>query len=227
VLLGPFSEAGRRGVEVRRARVDDFHGDGKSLQGDVKIARTDWKLLEDGMFGQFEKRGDSIFVLKLTDLPWEFPSCSSGLVGGGDGLATPGAPRLVKCTLDVLEQFEVTPAGSLAIGAAADFDASLDESAVQDGPAVSGFLREAMKRHARSTAFDDVVEVRNLDFAGHVFDLQSRHGLIVACDQESSNDKVGIVTANCQCTITTEFGAGAPEEEIQAIMREQEEALRG
>jgi hypothetical protein len=52
-------------------------------------------------------------------------------------------------------------------------------------------------------SFDDVVEVRNFYSAGHVYDLQSDVGLIVAHDPRFPT--TGIVTQNCQCTLVTEL----------------------
>lgn len=189
-------------VEVRRADVDDFHGDAAFFDGEIDVVRADWKLLQDGISGKFEKRGDSVFVLESEELPVE-AGHRPGAFGGGSvdavssgfpGLAEPGFHRPFG---------GVTPAGTLAVGIAADFKASLNEPSSEEGTGISGFLRDSLERYAGSVAFDDVVEVRDFDFAGHVYDLQSRYGTIVAYGEGSCN---GIVTSNCQCTIGTELG---------------------
>lgn len=215
--------AGPTCVEVVRTQVDDFHGDGVSFQGNVDVVGSNWKLLEDGIIGQFEKCGDTIFVLESAKLPFESSSGSCGFAEGGIDIAATSGPCLAEPRLR-RRIGSVTPAGSLAIGIAADFNARLDKSAIEDGPTISGFLREALQRYSRSVAFDDVVEVRDFYSAGHVYDLQSRYGIVVAYGQ-LYND-IGIVSSNCHCTILTELGVGAPEEEIEALVQEQEGALR-
>ena len=192
------------GVELRAHSVDDFYGDGKSLEGNIDIVRPGWSLLNDGEFGQFEKRGDLVLLLPpgAGRLVQEFGAGAGGLGGGCVDSSAAGLPRLSEPPLNVLLG-RVTPTGTLAVGVAADFDSRLDESSRQDGPSVTGFLRDALERYAGTVAFDEVAEVRDFQAVGHVYDLQSRYGLIVAHDPRYCN--IGIVTANCQCTVATDF----------------------
>lgn len=201
-FLKGASFAGR--VVVRSRSEDDFYGDGKSIQGKIEIVRTYWKLLRDGKFGQFQKCGNSIFISKPEHLLRKSGSSAGSLPLVGIGVAPTSSPSSSQGLLNVLRRLEITPAGSLSIGVAADFDACLLKSTVQDGSGIAGFLREAKERYARFVAFDDVVEVRNFYSAGHVYDLQSVGGTIIAHDPHCVN--TGIVTSNCLCTIVSEIG---------------------
>ncbi len=204
--------AGIVGVEFVRAGVGDFHGDGQSVEGYVEVVWADGKLLEYLEAGDLEEGGDEPFV---------FPGPSDVLpveLGFGPGGESPrrvdcvpsGGPCIAETTSrHFLSVGRITPAGTLAVGVASDFDASLNDSLRQDGPGVSGFLRESLERHAGSVAFDDVVQVRHFYSSGHVYDLHSRYGLIVASDPLYTDNHppgIGIVVKNCQCSITTEFG---------------------
>jgi hypothetical protein len=190
-------------IEIRRRQMNDFYGDGESIQGDIEVVRANWKLLNDGKFGQFEKRGDSIFSFEPKKLPMKASLCYSMASFDGRNTSTASLPSSSESFFDVFRRFKITPAGSLAIGIAADFDTGLNQSFAEDGSCVSGFLRESLQRHSRLISFDDVVEVRNFYSAGHVYDLQSDVGLIVAHDPRFPT--TGIVTQNCQCTLVTEL----------------------
>ncbi len=203
-LAGSVGPAGM--VEVRRSQVDDFHGDGKSVKGDVEVIRPDWELLDDGELGRGEESGDPVFVLPLSDLPDElgagghlsrchrYGSSAGRLPGLAESLGGVGRPVRIG---------DVTPSGSLAIGVAADFDPGISESLQEEHSVVARLLRESLERYAGVVKVDEVAEIGYLDFAGHVYDLQSRYGVIVANDMGNSN---GIVTHNCQCFLTTELG---------------------
>jgi hypothetical protein len=203
-------------IEIRHAKVDDFYGDGESIKGNIEVVRTNWKLLEDGNFGQFEKRGDAIFIGPFSNLSFE---SSLGLTVEGFGRTNSSSscfPCPAKPLCDCFSSiWHITPTGSLSIGVAANLDVSLNQSSRQDGPSVAGFLRETLKRYPGFVAFDEVVEVRNFFSADHVYDLQSVNGFIVAQNETLCN---GIVTANCQCSIITEFGMD--EDEARGLIRD-------
>jgi hypothetical protein len=202
-------------VECRSVALDDFYGDGESCQGDIDIVGVDWSLLKDGKFNQFEKLGNSIFVLMPEELSLVSASGSHAL--GLNSVSAPSSsfPSCAEGFLDVFRRFEITPSGSLAVGHAADFDSNLKESSLQDTSSISGFLGDALQRHSRFVSFDDVVQTRDFDFAGYVYDLQSIYGLIVAND--ASYTSIGIVTSNCQCTVVSELEDGLTDDQLEAL----------
>lgn len=193
-------------IKIRRRQMNDFYGDGEFMQGDIEVVRANWKLLKDGKFNQFEKQGNSIFSFEPKKLPMKASLCSSSKTFNGITTASSSLPSSSESFFDVFRRFEITPSGSLAVGMASNFDASLNQSFVEDGPCISSFLRESLQRYSRFVSFDDVVEVRNFYSAGHVYDLQSDVGLIVAHDPRFTT--TGIVTQNCQCTLVTELREG-------------------
>lgn len=63
------------------------------------------------------------------------------------------------------------------------------------------FIRESCRRFPREVSFDDVTEVRDFDYSGHVYDFQSEYGTILAGGRDGSRL---IVTSNC--TVTMAYG---------------------
>jgi HK97 family phage portal protein len=83
------------------------------------------------------------------------------------------------------------PFEEFRIGPAAKIDARLAKRAGQDISSDSALVRQLLHGHSGAIALDQVTKVRQFDFSGHVYDLQSTGGWIVAD---------GIVTSNCRCT---------------------------
>ncbi len=202
-FLSASTRAG--GIEICSSQINDFYGDGESIQGNVEIVWANWKLLEDGIVGKFEKCGNSIFVFENQKLFLESGLGSSTFTLNSVLGTSSGLPSSPQGTIDVFGRFEITPSGSLAVGVAANFNTSLNQSTRQDGPSISSFLRESLQRHSRFVSFDDVVKVQNFYSAGHVYDLQSVQGLVVAFDP-LYHKGIGIVTSNCQCSIIMSYG---------------------
>lgn len=69
---------------------------------------------------------------------------------------------------------------------------SFDETAMQRARATTGFAREVLDRLPCDIALDEIVEIVDHDYSGHVYDLQSLSGCIVA---------ENIITSNCRCTL--------------------------
>lgn len=190
-------------VEIRTRHLDDFYGDGRSINGDIEIVRVNWKLLQDGNFTGFEKVGDTVFISELAELSSEPGTGSSSFDVGSVGLSSSRLPSGGQMLLDKVTRLIVSPLGSLSVGMISDFDSNLFESSRKSGPGVACFIRDAKQRFPRCVSFDEVVEVRNVEFSGHVYDLQSDYGCIAAGDPGSCNN---VVVANCFCTTVTEFG---------------------
>lgn len=171
----------------------DFHGDAKFFDGDVEIVDPD-RELRNGIEADFTQRVDaSEFVMSdpglaaihaVSDLYFDasrsfFPS------GGG-----PGGGALALDEGTVLLQSR--PFDELRLGPAADWNAPLTEAARENKAAYSRFVRELLHAGAGEVAFDEIVKIRDFDFWGHVYDLQTVTGWILAG---------GIVSSNCRCTL--------------------------
>lgn len=200
-------------VEVKRADVDDFYGDGQFMPGEIEIVRPDWKLLSDGVSRLFEKRGDFIFALIDGELSEVSGLGSGGLALGRVNITSSSCPSLANPPLGIPIGC-VTPTGSLAIGIAADFNPSFSKSSAKNRTAVIAFLRNALKGDTGLVSLDEVIEVRYFESSCHVYDLQSEYGVIVASGSlytDNAQSKIGLVVGNCQCSLTSEMGMMGPE----------------
>lgn len=181
---------------------NDLHGDARCVVGDVDVVRPDGGLLLNVQPATAKNLGDGIFVGESLE--------QAGRDGGGSGAlglegvsasasSSPSGAHLTADSLGVA--LEDAPLLALGIGAPADLNSALRELAHEGGASDSKLIGETLERHAGTVSLDDVIEVRHFDFAGHVYDLQSECGLMVA---------QGIVSSNCRCTLLPVVSAEAP-----------------
>jgi len=71
-------------------------------------------------------------------------------------------------------------------------DSGLSEPLKQDLFRIPGFLGKLANASSGLISMDEIIEIRDEDFSGHVYDLQSIDGYIM-CN--------GIVSSNCRCTV--------------------------
>lgn len=207
-------------VETVGAVVGDFYGDGKSIDGDICIVRTDGKLLEHSEIASSEKVDHGVLALSEIDgLVFEFGEGRPGKRFRRFRHVSPGDPSLSEKLLrDGPSVWRISPSGSLSIGVAADFDTSLKDSTSKEGSGIPSFLRESLERHPGSVAFDDIVEVRNFDASCHVYDLQSEFGTVMASDPVYTDNReiLYIISSNCQCTLVQSWGM--PDSEAEQLI---------
>jgi hypothetical protein len=77
------------------------------------------------------------------------------------------------------------------VGTTSQLDATLLELLSQSLTRDAGFVRQLEERFPGTIARDEVVEVRDRDYFGHVYDLSTVSGVIVA---------EGLIISNCRCT---------------------------
>ena len=176
--------------ELPRARTGDFHGDGQFIEGEIEVVRTDRALLGDVVSTTVDGGGDGVFVspdVGAILLPGERPHSSCGHAVHGTSTCDVGVYDLGGS----LAVGHAGPLDALRFGAASDLYAALFEESVDERPAVAGRVGEVLDRLAGQVAFDQVVGVRHFSFCGHVYDLQSTVGVIIAD---------GVYMSNCRCT---------------------------
>jgi len=125
----------------------------------------------------------------------------------------PGAAALSNDSGTVL--LENSPLEQFCFGTAAYWDAMALEEPRQQGTADPQFVRQLLAASAGEITLDDILRVFQFDFSGHVYDLQTPGGWIIAN---------GIVASNCRCTVTA---AGRRDAERRAASRNQDLSLPG
>lgn len=184
-------------VSRRSVSVDGgFHGDTSGWDGYIDIVAINSELLDNMLAERSQQFRNLIFE----------PEDSLEIAHIGLGLQNPGLsrahtppgrfPSLLELPLHYLSvvrpRRSLTPLESLGFGPSSDLDAVFYEASLQHVARDARFVRELFERCPALVAFDEVTEIRDLEFSGHVYDLQSVSGSMVA---------EGICVSNCRCTI--------------------------
>lgn len=104
-----------------------------------------------------------------------------------------GNPSGAELALDAGRSgLDSAPFEPLGLGSSAQFNSAQPELAAERVAAASGLFSQLLETNAGLVTADEVVDVRQFEWAGHVFDFQTRTGLIVAG---------GLITHNCRCTV--------------------------
>lgn len=170
----------------------DLHGDAGWVDGDVDIVGVDRKLREDAQVS-FSKESDDFSFPRANSLqPVVVSPCSSELNLKRVALPTASLPEAGHLSDDLGSVgLNCAPLDCLLLGRASQWDIHLPKAARENVSVNSAFVLELQKRSAGQVEGDEVANVRNFEFSGQVFELQSKVGWIIAQN---------IVISNCRCT---------------------------
>lgn len=183
----------RRAREVSSVPVPlsapDFHGDG--VDGQVAIIRANRSLWDGPYADVAEYRLEEMFVGRpagsvaftgqrhANPLAHEMTPTRGRLVSGFDlGMSLPGV--------------HAGPFDAFGLGSTPRRDGVIQEQAPQGGTADLLPLRKSLLRHTGQIVLYDVISVRRVPFAGHVYNLQTQDGWYAVS---------GIITHNCRCVL--------------------------
>lgn len=123
---------------------------------------------------------------------------------GSDGLLPDSRPSITECSDDIpfmlgeMSALLLSHGSSMlltsehvSIGPAARLDASRQNPISDASPGDTKLFRDLQFRYSREVALDYVTRIKISSYTGHVYDLQSPLGWIVA---------EGLVVSNCRCT---------------------------
>lgn len=175
---------------------EDLHGDGVWTDGDIHIVGS------NGMApGDQHVEWGVLLAQRLLDLGFPLTAIVESLrvrlrsldLLGERHLATADGPPCGRALALDGGSIVSRPLQSFRIGSAANWNVHLAKPAGECLATDSTFIAELLHRYPGQVAVDQIVEVRNREFSGHVYDLQSPNGWIVA---------QGIITSNCRCAVT-------------------------
>ena len=198
---------------IEPAACFNFHGDTPVNKSNVDIVASQWVLFRDiepTLFERMRYLGFPSTSIRQTFLPGNgtFHHDFDAIF-----LATPSLLRLegILTPLEI-SQFELFSA--LRFGSGSQVNASRYKLSAKSRPSLFGrtptssgdakFITELHQRFSSFVTLDDVVKVRQFDFSGHVYDLQSPYGFIIANN---------IYISNCLCYLQPLFAPidGLPE----------------
>lgn len=176
---------------------DDFHGDGRAMNGDVDI------ILPYGIL-----RGE--FNDTLVDKPCEngplhwgllanrsLTAQSAGMKISNSPLAAPDRIMIGANLHGPLLRCHAHPSDLFGIALAAQGNSLSFESMGQGASAYTSILRQLQQAFARQVTLDKLVEVINFDYSGHVYDAQTDTGYYLL--NSNIAQKAGIINSNCRC----------------------------
>ena len=186
-----FDALAAGGLTSRQIGRLDLHGDARFTQGYVDIVNP---------FPTIRGRGDAEDaqgVHNLHDVLADVDERSVYSLGSPHLLVKPvDAPpaRLPGSgTLPLDERtvlLERDPLQVFRSGATSDWHMPILEQAVESTPAHAAFIAQLLQRSAGQITLDQVISIRKFEFDGHVYDLQSTNGWMIAQN---------IITSNCRC----------------------------
>jgi hypothetical protein len=171
------------------AMPQDFHGDGRFVNGNVDIVRTDRQLLNEADSFDFEHSREFIFSgrsLRQGNLTRQSPGVQIS------GCSLQSLDSGMSCRTDLKTFFgrHFTHANEHGITSSAWFNTMLDKLVPESTTTDTRNQRQLLFALAREITLDKIVNVRNYNYFGHVFDLQSFGSLYNAN---------GVVVHNCRC----------------------------
>lgn len=173
----------------------DFHGDGKFGHGDVEIVFSNWKLMLtlDGSGAQsaqqirFSGANSGVSALKSNGA-----TCFDIIAVDTHSRGSMSRSNLPQDALRI--GLDVLPLQSLSFGPASYLDFSLPKPAGNDIPVEAGLIRNLLERYPAEVTLDEIVEVRDFYYSGHVYDVQTTSKCVFAQD---------LLASNCRCTLLT------------------------
>lgn len=173
-----------------RVSAVDLHGDAKFCKPDVEVVRAHRELVLalDATAAQLLDQ----LSLVLADAPAAAGGFLRSLFGAG-GAAPRGGMSSGSIGRTLFGR-HAAHAQQLGFVPAPDLNSVQGEPAGEDSALKATGLAEGQHGFAGLVSLDEVVEVRNFDFDGHVYDFQEQSGLMLGSN---------IVVSNCRCAQTT------------------------
>jgi hypothetical protein len=175
---------------------DDFHGEARCFDGDVHVVGS-YRALALHLLAASAEQGHEV-ILEAPALP---DAClvgdrSAAFFREGAHASAARRPRAVQLAAYARRILaEMLPLQEFRFGAAAQVDVMLRQHAAEGLAADAQLVGELLHGCPGAVTRDHLVYVRHYDFCGHVYDLHSPLGWIVAS---------GIVTSNCRCRVVVQ-----------------------
>jgi SPP1 gp7 family putative phage head morphogenesis protein len=186
------SLGGHRTVESRTAYLD---GDGERIEGDIEVSSAAGFLSghrKTEILNSFREFFFKTPFPPVRSVPSLFSEESylGKMALGAIGLRS-SDPCLSALAFDQLSVFfDEVPLVPLCFGLASRIDTCVNQSAKDGRTRDSEFERQLVTTHSGEIVTDKIVDVQKNPYSGHVYDLQSTTGWIVAQD---------LIVGNCRC----------------------------
>ena len=218
-------------VEMHLRKTSDLHGEGEFVDADIEVVRTNGLLLRDRESVATDHVRDFILessvqsgvnrlhveTTRRADALRPFKGLSIGSTSGFDTRFIQAANdcRAINAETfsDLIDGLPVIESSNNNRGVdrdsqAARFNAELLEPDANGAFCASLLLADSLSGESAFVEIDEVSSVLRFDFSGHVYDLQSITGLIIADS---------IVISNCRCGLTSQTEADAQKKKLRPV----------
>lgn len=172
----------------------DFHGDGQFVNGKIDVVRANGLLWSAGNIENERKDADDFGLIASAKLK-RFRKADGAFDFRLDAsmASSDSIPSSAALPLDGIGvELDFGPFKALGVGPAAKWNPGFNKPGPENCSCDSGFIGQLFEASSGKITSDEIVEIIDRDFSGHVYDLQSVDHYIL------SN---GIVSSNCRCTI--------------------------
>lgn len=171
----------------------DFHGDARFFYGDVNIINSN-RFLRGDISDAFnsEHISKKEFSLGSTDAP-SFPRLGFSFPFGNGGSPAPNGFVSSGYPCHSLSGRHQRHTNSVGLATIPRHDTNIKQSFANNISAYANLSSQFLLRFSNLIMADELVKVRNFDYSGHVYNLQSIEQLYI------SNN---IIVKNCRCTIS-------------------------
>lgn len=160
---------------------------GPALRSTVFDDATTAQGVADGRFRNTKPLGDSLLADETRAIEGHGLALHLGVSGIG---CRPGGAELplytARCGLDG------PPPQPFGLGHAAQADAASHQGAGQWSAATTDLFGKLLEANPGAVADDEIIEIREYEWAGHVYDFVTQTGLILAG---------GLIVSNCRCYV--------------------------
>lgn len=186
-----FMAFGRMGAKKISRAANQFYGDAKFGDGDIEIVTANRELLNP-----VDGNGGFRFISSSAPEIFHHGSGSSDFSLKRIGGTSAPSPRSAALALNGGPvALDDRPLQEFSFGPASYLDADICKLSSDGAAANSAVIAQLLHRFPGRVAVDEIVDVSDYEFSGHVYDLQSVSGVIVA-------NNSGIITSNCRCAVS-------------------------
>lgn len=171
---------------TRRRSGDEFDGDAERGAGDIEIVTINGALLHDVRMNRPQDVGRLVLESAQASTMAHDSSRSRGDV---DGASRRGTSMGRKGRSHIFGQ---SPSNTSRFGATSDLNAVLNKMSQESPLRDAGGLDQLVERAAGLISTDQIIEIWDEEFRGHVYDLQSVSGAIIAGNILISNCTVAV-----------------------------------
>ena len=176
---------------------DDFHGDGRFLDGDVKIVFPDSQLRDKTNSNQFQSGNDSPFSEGLLATR-PLTAAGSFMKINRASLATADSRMIRSDLVNPLFGRHFRPLKLFGFALSPKVN-SLSFECMGDNPAAyPQITRQLQEAFTRLVTLDKITNIIKFNYSGHAYDLQTSSGYYLA---NIISQRQGIILSNCRCHI--------------------------